>query len=261
MAPPIKRSRIPVFLVILALFVACLTIVYLIRGDQISSKQLVISPSSGQSSVSGTKLADLKLENQVSSATSRLRDPLAWITDQGEGGSASDKCSAAFGLPFLQSWKEGMRQDLCEPSGGANSSSRMIFYPVKIPTLTGTAFGRRENLAMEVYDVVLNSEAYANGFQKSSVRISCKVLPAASAIWEEYAEKRGGQAALKEALSDGQPGCGPGAQVVDHPVLLLHRYDTTNAYHNLEDVLGVFMTLAMINSDAVKSKGIQVRDA
>lgn len=36
------------------------------------------------------------------------------------------------------------------------------------------------------------------------------------------------------------------------------RWDTTNAYHNLEDVLGVFTTLAMINSTEVKEKGIQV---
>ena len=55
--------------------------------------------------------------------------------------------------------------------------------------------------------------------------------------------------------------CGPGADpahIVDHPVLLLHRYDTTNAYHNIEDVLAVFTTLAMINSSAIRDSGVQV---
>ena len=85
-------------------------------------------------------------------------------------------------------------------------------------------------------------------------------------LWA-YAEKRGGQEALQKALMDDQgpaalQACSSGANasnIVEHPVLLLHRYDTTNAYHNLEDVLAVFTTLAMINSADVKEKGIQVR--
>ena len=48
------------------------------------------------------------------------------------------------------------------------------------------------------------------------------------------------------------------AHVVEHPVLLLHRYDTTNAYHNLEDVAAVFVALALLDSPAVKKMGVQV---
>ena len=77
---------------------------------------------------------------------------------------------------------------------------------------------------------------------------------------------RGAREVIRSALMDDQgpavlQACGPGANasnIVDHPVLLLHRYDTTNAYHNLEDVLAVFTTLAMINSLAVLKQGMQV---
>ena len=271
-----KRSNS--ILVLSVIFIACITLVFLIfsHGDY-SSKEVVISPllmipsvdqqhqahdhatamASAQNSSSGSNPLPPEGLELKPIAPSRLRDTLAWITEQGEGGSASDKCSAAFGLPFVQSWRAGVRQDLCEPTAGADSS-RIIFYPVKMPTLT-EASGRRENLAMEAFDLVLvSSQDYTSSFAKGSITASCKISPDASSVWD-HAEKRGGQAALRKALLDSQSqACVPGDNVVDHPVLLLHRYDTTNAYHNLEDVLGVFMSLAMINSEDVKAKGIQV---
>ena len=95
-------------------------------------------------------------------------------------------------------------------------------------------------------------------------QVACKVTHKGDA-WA-YSTMRGAKEVVRGALEgekarDVIQACGPGADpahIVDHPVLLLHRYDTTNAYHNIEDVLAVFTTLAMINSSAIRDSGVQV---
>ena len=95
-------------------------------------------------------------------------------------------------------------------------------------------------------------------------QVACKITRQGDA-WA-YSTMRGAKEVVRNALEgekarDVIQACGPGADpahIVEHPVLLLHRYDTTNAYHNTEDVLAVFTTLAMINSSAVRDSGVQV---
>ena len=286
------------FLPLIVLLFACATIIALLlrsgrlSGDDASTSpplQIQLAKPEAQSPMQAKLEAKAPMQATSTSqaqqtkgnplmvpslATAPRQSPLwdlhALVVSAGEAGSASVNCSNVYGLPFLQNWR-GQREDLCIPAeGGGSPSSKIYAFPVTMPTdfFPDGEISRprvKRNLALESFDIVLrDSFDYTNGTKAGSVRAACKLQPRGG-LWD-FAEKRGGQAVMKTELADQQgpvvaQACGPGANlshIVEHPVLLLHRYDTTNAYHNIEDVLAVFTTLAMIDAADVKELGIQV---
>lgn len=51
---------------------------------------------------------------------------------------------------------------------------------------------------------------------------------------------------------------GGGASVVSHPVLFLSRFAVSNVYHFMEDVVSVFLALAVLDTVQLRTQGIQV---
>jgi hypothetical protein len=106
---------------------------------------------------------------------SRLWDPLAWVAEQGEDNSMSDKCSSSFGMGYLTSW-QGTRQDLCKGDAQSVLSSSVVSYPVAMPTDFWVEMGRakKNNMATEAFNVVLASSEEYHDVKKGSFKVSSK---------------------------------------------------------------------------------------
>ncbi|GLC48033.1 hypothetical protein PLESTB_000051600 [Pleodorina starrii] len=60
------------------------------------------------------------------------------------------------------------------------------------------------------------------------------------------------------AVRGGNSSAGAGPHAVEHPVLLLSRYDSTNAFRTVEEVLFAFTALSALRDPRVAKQGIQV---
>mmetsp|Transcript_10615 Transcript_10615/g.22810 ORF Transcript_10615/g.22810 Transcript_10615/m.22810 type:complete len:703 (+) Transcript_10615:83-2191(+) len=224
-----------------------------------------------QSSMQNTALTKGFLGRLLGTDTHKLRDPMAWIRNatielEGAGVKLVNDCASMFGVGFVENWRSE-KHNICkvqsEAAKGADPQTQLLSF-------LNDAHGKKM-MIMESLNVVYDSKAYSQqvddlGNPKPSpgaLKASCGLNPDAKP-WSGGFTQGLGPREVRQALMDNQgpavaEACGPGAKhVVDHPVLLLHRYDTTNAYHNLEDVVTVFLTLAVLDSPAVRQKGVQV---
>jgi len=199
------------------------------------------------------------------------RDTLAWVSEAVKelksAGVLDSKCVDTHGAPFITKWA-GQKHQICkaqpQSTPGLSPASEMWAFLNDAHNI--------KMMIVENFQVVLDSEAFTKNVddlnnpkpQPGSLKTSC-LLDKESKPWLGFFDSLGPRE-VRQALSDNQgpavlQACGPDAvpdRVVDHPVLLLHRYDVGNAYHHLEDVVTMFLTLAVMNSPAVKEKGIQV---
>jgi hypothetical protein len=207
--------------------------------------------------------------------------PTDWV--QSAHKSQTDKkCENTFGLPFLQDWRV-QHDEWCQSDSNSlphsGSVSRIVSHPKAMPTdFFPTSEHRRErlkrNVALELYNITLTSTTYsvfeAGKFgdpkpMSGSVMASC-TLDQNAPSWA-FNSVRGASELIQSAMQDGQEravrqACTLGTNktaIVEHPVLFLYRYDTTNSYHNMENVLAVFATLAMLDSPLINQQGLEVQ--
>ncbi|GAX76616.1 hypothetical protein CEUSTIGMA_g4062.t1 [Chlamydomonas eustigma] len=188
-----------------------------------------------------------------------------------------NKCENAFGLPFIQDWKT-QRDQWCQKAASHPTLSQIVSYPKVMPTDFFPASEKRRerlkrNVALELFNITLTSSTYTVfetgklGDPKpkpGSVKASCK-LDQNAPTWA-FKSVRGTSELIQSAMQEDQDrsvrqACTLGTNktaIVEHPVLFLYRYDTTNSYHNMENVLAVFTTLAMLDSLLIAQHGVEV---
>ncbi|KAG2447351.1 hypothetical protein HYH02_007680 [Chlamydomonas schloesseri] len=116
------------------------------------------------------------------------------------------------------------------PRGSYSAACTLV--PERLQSLQSQAFTEVENVKRWLVDA-LQADEYA------------KVAKACVPPVDSGAAAAGGGAARKS---------GP----VLHPVLLLTRWDTTNAFHSLEEVVTAFISLAVLNDERLVDQGLQV---
>ncbi|PNW72430.1 hypothetical protein CHLRE_16g678997v5 [Chlamydomonas reinhardtii] len=177
---------------------------------------------------------------------------------------------------------DGQRNGTAADSAGsvaapAPARSRIDVFPVKDKRATNM-FAAAENTVVDASAFLGGTPGEMPAAPRGSFAAACSVSPErlqalkAEAYLEVENVKRWlGDALQADAYTKVAQACVPpperaataGAAArksgpVLHPVLLLTRWDTTNAFHSLEEVVTTFISLAVLNDERLVDQGLQV---
>lgn len=159
------------------------------------------------------------------------------------------KCQDMVGSGYLQRWNSS-RVEYCQSAAPADSSMTCLTHPRR-PNEAGTLTCVNRN-------AVFDSESFLKGGPTGkgadgnlpfplpgTMRMSCTV-PSPKPIADAYAERNQMDrafllTALRAQAADTavRAACAAGStSLLDHPVVMIARWDPTNPWHHIEDVVG-----------------------
>ena len=219
----------------------------------------------GSSDESGSKATHFRLMEHCN------LDAYKFIRVQSQSIHVS--CNNQFGIGLINSWSS-KRVEICLSSNKHDAGSKIspngssiVAWPFHLEN-SSTAYYYEvyqwPKMIIALCNVTMSSlPTRADGsLRENSIRASCSRLPITSPF-DPWTIKLANEQVLSainptEVTWGSSEGCGSSTNIIDHPVLMIQRYDATNAYHHLEDLSAMFMSLAVLDSHEVKSKGVEV---